>query len=896
VEEFNLESIIKKPTENQSVQFSGAIFLTYTLNLCFFEQVIQPALEVVGCQNILIISDPYGYNEALANGFKSVKNAGTRYVCAFIPRKSYYVQHAKMLMLVGENVGRLLVGSGNLTLPGYSKNLEIFTYFDYDRQNNILGSQFAFYACNNLLKSIIDNEITCPNAKNQYEAILRKSAWVNSESNHPPDIHIWHNYEISLWDQLVSWRSGSQFRGLPLQSLQVFSPYYDSDVKMLKKFTNFFIPDEITLRISSENSNLNGPGLIDKWPDGFPLPNVFAIKDKNENQSDRLLHGKVIVGIEEEGSWCLSGSANMTAAAFENRWSSGSNLELVTFSYSTNQHEFDYLSERSFDIQKLILEDVLPPKITISDLVKFSLTGNITITHLEYHDGRIFGHIDNFPDSTTDDIYLVLVRTQEKVALSIDEKFNFIVAYPNDFLTSEAAYIQIGELQSLPRWIDFPELIQKYGVRSYHQRIKTSLDTVTGTEGLFYELMKFFEKPGKDLDESELYTKNIPGKRKPGINLDSQTDEEVEAAPGPENFIVPERDGFGSLIIDRYTQIPYDRHIHSLQDLLSIILLRLTMPTPSDTIDVIEPPDRIPTAEDVTERERQNACQRISNYLISYCSRYSRRVCQSEFLNNFYPKQIISNHFTLCRVLLEFNTHLDEFSHSDFVKCFWMVWSPLVWPELIGYESQSTVEFFSKLGFVDNLLKAWEEVKLSSIFKIMITESFGMPIPWSQGLHQPEVVKNLLTIRDLIQKFETYLGDFEEINIEPDMLGLSQYSIDKNVFKAIKAYLPPVLERIFPIQEWYLCYKNGTEASKESFEKIVQNHLEIEFQEFRINPKDLLEVDTNPDDEGLVYCTRCGASLLVPTLQKIKNGKIALCDVNKDAWLYKKFETPSQII
>lgn len=61
----NLKSIIEDESAIKSGRFSGAIFLTYTLNLAFFEQIIIPALEQAGCSNVVIIADPDGYNDAL---------------------------------------------------------------------------------------------------------------------------------------------------------------------------------------------------------------------------------------------------------------------------------------------------------------------------------------------------------------------------------------------------------------------------------------------------------------------------------------------------------------------------------------------------------------------------------------------------------------------------------------------------------------------------------------------------------------------------------------------------------------------------------------------------------------------------------------------------------------
>ncbi len=101
----NLKTIIEEDSAVKRGGYSSAIFLTYTLNLNFFEQIIAPVLESAGCSNVLILTDPDGYAEALETGKKQVAYAGMRYVCAPIPRVSSGVQHSKILFMVGKESG-----------------------------------------------------------------------------------------------------------------------------------------------------------------------------------------------------------------------------------------------------------------------------------------------------------------------------------------------------------------------------------------------------------------------------------------------------------------------------------------------------------------------------------------------------------------------------------------------------------------------------------------------------------------------------------------------------------------------------------------------------------------------------------------------------------------------
>jgi len=56
----DLRKIISEGSALRSGGFTGAVFLTYTLNLVFYEQMIAPVLDQAGCANVLILADPDG--------------------------------------------------------------------------------------------------------------------------------------------------------------------------------------------------------------------------------------------------------------------------------------------------------------------------------------------------------------------------------------------------------------------------------------------------------------------------------------------------------------------------------------------------------------------------------------------------------------------------------------------------------------------------------------------------------------------------------------------------------------------------------------------------------------------------------------------------------------------
>src|SRR5439155_1495140 len=74
-------------------------------------------------------------------GLSAARYIGRTYSVTPVRRPGAF--HPKVYLLLGRTKGRLLVGSGNVTLGGLLRNAELFGRFDYDRQNGA-GPHRAF--------------------------------------------------------------------------------------------------------------------------------------------------------------------------------------------------------------------------------------------------------------------------------------------------------------------------------------------------------------------------------------------------------------------------------------------------------------------------------------------------------------------------------------------------------------------------------------------------------------------------------------------------------------------------------------------------------------------------------------------------------------------------------
>jgi hypothetical protein len=317
--------------EETNGQFRGAIILTYTLNLNFFEELIAPRLDAMGCTDVLILTDVHGYDDALSRGARSLTGVGTRYVCAPLFNPGHGVQHAKFILLVGPGHGRLLVGSGNLTLHGYGRNLEQFTRFDLiidSEQGKLSEKGYPFSVVWRLLQRLVRSGAVSGAARDRLDAIGEMASWLTQPVTPPSDLRLWHTLERPLFDQLAE-------QG-PLDELQIIAPFFDPlTIETLVKRLH---PRRLVIGIDALSPNLDGPTLANRCQ-AWDCELILRALDGRDKRR-RPLHAKTFIGLGMQGSWCVSGSANCTRPAWLGTWANDGNLELVMWQRSLDLHGF----------------------------------------------------------------------------------------------------------------------------------------------------------------------------------------------------------------------------------------------------------------------------------------------------------------------------------------------------------------------------------------------------------------------------------------------------------------------------------------------------------------------------------------------------------------------------
>lgn len=906
----NLLDVIRDDSAIKLGGFTGAIFLTYALNLTFFEQILAPALDQAGCSNVLILADPDGYQQAMEMGAKSIQGAGLRYVCTPVSRKGQGVQHAKMLFMVGPNRGRLLIGSGNLTFHGYGRNLELYSHFEYDLSDT--SADIApFFETWKLIQYLVNDSGLSAAARQQIRAIQESVTWLKNSSPISGST-VWHNYDRPLLEQLNQWRMMNGFVE-PAKKIIAISPYYDQHLSAVKQLATDASPAKLQIHLDPNFTNLDGKKAAQEWRGRSPKLTVFAIGPNENGGSRRHIHAKAIAGLEKNGAWCISGSANLSHPALLSSWQAGGNLELVTFHWSENQEAFDYLLKDEM-IQTWSI-DLLDVTATESEPSEREVTQQteVFLTDLSLQGERIEGKISSSLPNTIQGVNLHLQRKKVDIPVSFQDETTFLTYLRAPLDEAESARLEAKNFTTSYRWIDQPDVLARFGARTYQVRIKGKLETLLGAENLFHELMNFlWERVEPDNDQAE----HDPRLHRRHLRKGSHQDEEPgnePPPPGPEAFITEEE--LVHIIQSGIDHHPYDRSLLSLRDLLSLVLLRLTVSTQPVSLEDQDLRDEEQEQKKQAEQEELqiNALVRLRDYLLHYCNRYANRLVDIEFIRKTSPELIFQNHYTLGRVLLEFsNKASNVYSHEDFFRCFWLLWGPLVWPSIIGRDGSQTLKILMKEFQQERVQEAWQKMSIPSLAKVMFSEVLGQVLSWRAGFWDAEKVETFMVAREWINRIKQVIGE-KAILSEPsdftDVIGIPTISdlfstpaISTSyleylhmTFAKIQNYRSPAEERYAPLidfQRLGIVDTSNEDEKQRLIEQIRVQGLEKEFEAFKKTPVPIMATSII---DGVIYCPKCGANQAKVAQQSIERGGLVLCSYS-DAWMYLEPNIPQQII
>lgn len=279
--------------------YDVAFFMTYTLNLQFFESLILPRLRRLNVTSIGILADRKGYEDSLDDPLGQ-QECGHSYILDAADLPGDAIQHAKLLWLQGRTTVAY-VGSHNLTGAGYNDQLEFTTRLESTDPGHVLA-----------LRQI--HETVSRVVRGPLERVWRR-ATAPAESVEAPSARFLSSIGGPLLDQLFE-EVGATER------VRVVTPYLDAPT--LSAVASRFGAASVTLDVPAATA-----GGADT-----PIAEAAAavsglVAREHGGSSGRRLHAKAFEFRSGERSVLAVGSANCTRAAMERTLGPGGNLEFL---------------------------------------------------------------------------------------------------------------------------------------------------------------------------------------------------------------------------------------------------------------------------------------------------------------------------------------------------------------------------------------------------------------------------------------------------------------------------------------------------------------------------------------------------------------------------------------
>lgn len=263
-----------------------ALFTTYTFSVFWFETFVLPTLRNCGCEQIDVLIDACEAQRSTEEATSLY--AGTAYRVIPVEMEGGAVFHPKLVYMQGDSYDNLVVSSGNLTLAGYGKNLEVLdavsSHTDpgvFDEFGAFLGSLQATHAFSPENVKVIEGYRQRAQAQRDRAGPLDGTA---------RDAWLIHTLEMPAADQFAALAD----RVLYPETLTVLSPYQSPsgapvrDLAEAVKVTNVRIGVHAKTRVvplaKDKMVFAEAPGYVSADttdPYRFPHAKCFELKGAN---------------------------------------------------------------------------------------------------------------------------------------------------------------------------------------------------------------------------------------------------------------------------------------------------------------------------------------------------------------------------------------------------------------------------------------------------------------------------------------------------------------------------------------------------------------------------------------------------------------------------------------
>ena len=278
-------------------KYDIALITTFNFEINFFERFILNKLRGNRINKISLYVDENEFNASIKK--EKTNELGRKYMVNTIRCNSAF--HPKLMLFLGKNKAKLIIGSGNIKMSGLCKNNEVFNIYEYNKEDesNLYYIQRAVEIFK-ILNTISIN----PNFEKELFSEIDKYEYLNKETKKPQDSYLLDNYKKGILEQLKTIIENEE-----IEEIKIAVPFYDNLARTVKELMCIFKCENVKLYIQNGNSTFP---IEDNILPNYVTENIKVFDTFKSNESSNFYHGKVFLLKSKDKSFILYGSSNNT--------------------------------------------------------------------------------------------------------------------------------------------------------------------------------------------------------------------------------------------------------------------------------------------------------------------------------------------------------------------------------------------------------------------------------------------------------------------------------------------------------------------------------------------------------------------------------------------------------
>ncbi|WP_295803049.1 hypothetical protein [uncultured Microbulbifer sp.] len=285
--------------------YTSCLLSTFNVDLSFYENVLLPKMRSAGIDHQALFVDQGMLHQALED--YTPQSAGLTYSLA--PMNCGGAFHPKLLLLLGKNKGLLAVGSHNVTLSGFGRNLEITNVVRFKRGENEQSLSLFHSAFRAFLTWLEDYGAALPREiAASINKVPKLVSWLKpSSATAMPGMQlVWSSASTgSLWSQVAS--------EIPKEDLRIYgvSAFFDKQLGFVDALAAL---QPLSFHLGIQQRFVKAPkGLLDTGSARVVEASSVLLPSDEQN---RYSHAKLLYLQGSARSCLISGSANLSAPAW----------------------------------------------------------------------------------------------------------------------------------------------------------------------------------------------------------------------------------------------------------------------------------------------------------------------------------------------------------------------------------------------------------------------------------------------------------------------------------------------------------------------------------------------------------------------------------------------------